>query len=161
MKSPWNFLINFTRRSRRGDAREARPASDDELATNSRDEAPSSVEKDQVVAAPDLDSLRGPEDGGNEQEDDLGMIVAAVATAGEEKSRIPSPSTRKRAARRRVDRGGTAQPDTFELAPAQRGGPHDSARELDHEIRQLRLQLAQKLELQNAQLRKMLERFDR
>jgi len=33
--------------------------------------------------------------------------------------------------------------------------------DLDDEIRQLRSQLAKKLRLQNAQLRKMLERFDR
>jgi hypothetical protein len=31
---------------------------------------------------------------------------------------------------------------------------------LDEEIKQLRIQLAQKLHLQNVQLKKMLERFD-
>ncbi|WP_141105557.1 MULTISPECIES: hypothetical protein [unclassified Rhizobium] len=48
----------------------------------------------------------------------------------------------------------------IEPEPVHAAKPVDEARALDHEILQLRVQLAKKLEMQNSLLRKMLARFE-
>lgn len=58
---------------------------------------------------------------------------------------------RRRANKRRTEINST---------PVQLATPRDHAQELDNEIRRLRLQLEQKLRVQNAQLRQMLARFE-
>ncbi|WP_210199521.1 hypothetical protein [Rhizobium sp. R339] len=52
-------------------------------------------------------------------------------------------------------------PAAIQSAPLAAPVVSNNFQDLDDEIRQLRSQLAKKLQLQNAQLRKMLERFDR
>jgi hypothetical protein len=75
----------------------------------------------------------------------------------------PKPSqtgegaTRKRKSRGKTAAGGEAVPPASPGLPAVSG---DAIR-LDEEIRLLRDQLTRKLQLQNAQLKRMLERFDR
>ncbi len=61
---------------------------------------------------------------------------------------------------------GTRKSTQRKLAPTDVKSPtgdtfHDAVVDLDQEVRQLRSQLADKLRLQNTQLKKMLERFDR
>ncbi|WP_105439309.1 hypothetical protein [Neorhizobium sp. T25_13] len=75
----------------------------------------------------------------------------------------PKPSqagegaTRKRSIRGKKAAGGEAVPPPSPGVPA----VSDDAIRLDEEIRLLRDQLARKLQLQNAQLKRMLERFER
>jgi hypothetical protein len=66
------------------------------------------------------------------------------------------------ATRKRSKRGKTAEPIEA-VPPPSPGVPavSDDAIRLDEEIRLLRDQLARKLQLQNAQLKRMLERFER
>ncbi|TCU07561.1 hypothetical protein [Rhizobium sullae] len=66
-------------------------------------------------------------------------------------------ATRKRSTRGQKAAGGEAVPPPSPAVPA----VSDDAIRLDEEIRLLRDQLARKLQLQNAQLRRMLERFER
>jgi hypothetical protein len=53
-----------------------------------------------------------------------------------------------------------ANKDQSAQSPSSRETFFDEVAGLDEEIKQLRIQLAQKLHLQNVQLKKMLERFD-
>ena len=66
-------------------------------------------------------------------------------------------ATRKRSTRGKKAAGGEAVPSPAPTVPA----VSDDAIRLDEEIRLLRDQLARKLQLQNAQLKRMLERFER
>jgi hypothetical protein len=83
--------------------------------------------------------------------------------AGTAARNAPKPAqTDERAARKRRTRGKTAPAAEAVLSPS----PAipivtDNAISLDEEIRLLRGQLARKLQLQNAQLKRMLERFER
>ncbi len=63
----------------------------------------------------------------------------------------------------RKQRGRARKPKPVKTAPVppDQSSPLDDPLSLDHEIRVLRGQLAEKLRLQNAQLRKMLWRFER
>ncbi|MBY5825829.1 hypothetical protein [Rhizobium leguminosarum] len=75
----------------------------------------------------------------------------------------PKPSqTGEGAARKRGTRGNKAARDEA-VTPSSPGAPtvSDAAISLDEEIRVLRDQLARKLQLQNAQLKRMLKRFER
>ncbi|QKK20377.1 hypothetical protein [Rhizobium indicum] len=79
--------------------------------------------------------------------------------------RTPPSGRQGRAKKTRTDRGS----ESTDVANSDQGAQSSSSREsffdevasVDEEIRQLRGQLAQKLHLQNVQLEKMLERFDR
>ncbi|CAN7660197.1 hypothetical protein [Neorhizobium tomejilense] len=66
-------------------------------------------------------------------------------------------ATRKRSIRGKKAAGGEAVPSPAPTVPT----VSDDAIRLDEEIRLLRDQLARKLQLQNAQLKRMLERFER
>ena len=93
--------------------------------------------------------------------------VTGLAPANEtvEPTSIPPERPSKVARKVRVNRT-AKRPATADKEPAPRSPPvvsanplFDEATSLDDDIKQLRDQLAQKLRLQNAQLRKMLERF--
>lgn len=74
----------------------------------------------------------------------------------------PKPLATEGATRKRIRRGKKTEP--IEVIPQpSRGVPtvSDDAISLDGEIRLLRDQLARKLHLQNAQLKRLLERFER
>jgi hypothetical protein len=72
-------------------------------------------------------------------------------------SQTDKRSTRKRSRRGRKEKIIEVVPPTSPGAPA----VSDDAVSLDKEIRRLRVQLTSKLQLQNAQLKRMLERFER
>ncbi|EUB98553.1 hypothetical protein PMI07_004834 [Rhizobium sp. CF080] len=94
----------------------------------------------------------------------------ADASVPETRTSIKSPRTPRtkrpgRAKRTRTDLVSqstvAADSDQSAQSPSARESFFDDVASLDEEIRQLRSQLAQKLHLQNAQLSKMLSRFDR
>jgi hypothetical protein len=80
---------------------------------------------------------------------------------------IPSPNSADLQVRAetqpRKQLGRARKPKPVETAPVppDQSSPSDDPLSLDDEIRVLRGQLAEKLRLQNAQLRKMFERFER
>ncbi|KAB1083676.1 hypothetical protein F4V91_29860 [Neorhizobium galegae] len=75
----------------------------------------------------------------------------------------PKPSQAGEAATRKRSTRGQKAAKGEAVAPSSPGAPavSDDAIRLDEEIRLLRDQLARKLQLQNAQLKRMLERFER
>jgi hypothetical protein len=77
--------------------------------------------------------------------------------------RLDRPKRSESDRNRVVDRGAVAIRDLndVEAPAASKIAPLEERVSLDDEIKQLRNQLARKLHLQNNQLRKMLERFDR
>ncbi len=103
--------------------------------------------------------------------DERGQPVADVpalvpaSTAGEPSS-MPQGKPSRLAGKGRVNRIAQSPMatgvETAQQSPSASGNPFfDEAASLDEDIKQLREQLAQKLRLQNAQLREMLKRFER
>ena len=94
------------------------------------------------------------------------LPASAPASKPGEPPSIP-PGKHSRAARKgRVDRIAQspviADAEPVRQSPSATGNPFfDEAASLDEDIKQLKNQLAQKLRLQNAQLREMLKRFER
>ncbi|MBP2236136.1 hypothetical protein J2Z31_002650 [Sinorhizobium kostiense] len=79
----------------------------------------------------------------------------------ERKPRIERRERSKRARAQVVARSAVATNEAQGVQPSSSGDPFfNEAAILDEEIKELRLRLAQKLYLQNVQLKKMLERFD-
>ena len=106
--------------------------------------------------------------------DDMPANVVADVVAGDlapsdlpDIAAIPSPNSADLQVRGetkpRKQMGRARKPKPVETAPVppDQSSPSDDPLSLDDEIRVLRGQLAEKLRLQNAQLRKMFERFER
>ena len=159
MKSPWKFLVGLTRRTEK----------DDWPGVPSSSENPQSLDHEKPLALASVIDKAPPshvEDGGvpvsapfdePEHIDDLETLAAIAVASAEGKEKFPATKKQRKRShngaggRRRRQRPTTAEPlNQF-----------DDARTLDDEIAQLRLELRRKLELQNAQLRQMLERFVR
>lgn len=179
MKPPWKFLADLVSRRKPADIAEPSPPPDRKL-----------IEiKARPAKLPQLTSQ--PDDFGRSGADSEVLAKATTAAAvesgveqdepaeaaGEGTSSVFQPpatvdvSKSRKAGRPRQARGDRAKP-VQPHAPAANEVRHvetavsedpflDEATSLDSEIRQLRDQLAQKLRLQNDQLKKMLERFER
>jgi hypothetical protein len=132
------------------------------------DEKPVAYEQSEVVSAvPDHSEETASAVDGTADIEGAGRVEAAdPALSGNANSAVhdaPKPTqtgegaTRKRRTRGKTAAGGEAVPPPSPGVPA----VSDDAIRLDDEIRLLRDQLARKLQLQNAQLKRMLERFER
>ena len=187
MASPWKFLSRLVprrRESKQDDAEVAggkpdvlalpEPAetvAEQSLAASSARadaEQPSSAVSDPVLVEPP--TIGGAVGGA----DDMPANVVADVVAGDlapsdlpDTAVIPSPDAvdlqvrGENKPRKQMGRGRKPElVDTTQVPPA-RSIPSDDTLSLDDEIRLLTGQLAEKLRLQNAQLRKMLERFER
>ena len=134
-------------------------------------EAPATDASEVDASVPALPTADGKEHSAEaiDKREQVATGVTGLAPANEpaEPSSIPPERPSKVARKVRVNR--TAKhPAAADKEPAPRSPPvvsanplFDEAANLDDDIKQLRDQLAQKLRLQNAQLRKMLERFER
>lgn len=93
---------------------------------------------------------------GSASSDDPQSVVTAAHDAGERQAGVESAARRQRS---RAKKAGEA----VVVAPVSSGAhsASDDTMSLDKEIRVLKGQLAIKLQMQNAQLKKMLERFER
>ncbi|TCL65721.1 hypothetical protein [Rhizobium sp. BK251] len=120
----------------RSDAVPAQP----EQSGETRDEALDSVESDRARIAPAADPVLP----------NVGVTAAKVDKTS--KAAVPKPRTRAKTVE-------TAEVIS-QVSPTVPSDA-DEMTNLDHEINALRTQLANKLRLQNAQLKKMLERFER
>ena len=186
MASPWKFLSRLMprRREPKQDAEvadvtpnvlalsgPAETVAEESLATSSAlgdaELSPS------AVSDPDLAEPTPLESAVSRADDGAGTVVADVVVGDLPPSNLPdtvviqSPDAASLQLRieskPRKRMGGARKPKLAEKTqvPSDRTIPSDDTLSLDDEIRLLTGQLAEKLRLQNAQLRKMLERFER
>lgn len=177
MKSPWKILAQFIPQRRSAEA-SASSIGHDPDTERSQGEAPQSSDLP-------LDATEAPR--GNEHEESrLAELKTWTAPAhheairstpksaasrvesgpGKKSQRTPATTKPKPAKTTRATRADTIAPsaaaarDKADLASSSRDAFFEEAAGLDEDIKQLRIQLARKLHLQNDQLKKMLERFD-
>lgn len=160
MKSPWKFLVGLMRRHDKHDAPDVISATSEEASSDS-DMIAQTAELEAVppstnleLSAPAGASQEGPEH--IEDLPTLAAIAAAAAVGKEDQLVVATSEEAEKGPRRRANKRRTEINST----PVQLVTPRDHAQELDNEIRRLRLQLEQKLRVQNAQLRQMLARFE-
>lgn len=96
----------------------------------------------------------------DEHVDDLAMLAAIAATAAGKKEKNPVSTIGRERARKRRSQAATSESRDIGPRTVASAKPLYEARSLDDEILRLRVQLAEKLKVQNSQLRKMLARFD-
>lgn len=188
MKSPWKFLSQLTSRKRPSDApdllighdgdrkpaeHEALPlAAPGETAGRGREDglqadlATSTADSGPEGEAAGTASLpSGVEERQLDVVDDTPVANAPEPSSGERKPVLKSAKPKRNEAPRGPKADAADAIATNEDQPAESASSDkpafDGAADLDMEIKQLRRQLAQKLQSQNAQLREMLTRFDR
>ncbi|KRB62158.1 hypothetical protein ASE04_20005 [Rhizobium sp. Root708] len=158
-RSPWKFLVGLTKR--RG-KEEAEPAANtpatlspieaqEETAANDRQGALAADIKSDADAAAEEPKLRS---------DEVVPSPASAPQAGISKPQI-SARSRKTAVPGRQAKPVELPASRTEVQPSSRADISTEIHELDDEIKHLRRQLAERLQSQNAQLKKMLERFER
>lgn len=178
MKTPWRFLADLTSRRRPAKVQENSTGHDAEPTESEANPAPA-VASDAAEApgATGRDTLDRPaaskeveavHDAGEAQTPDLDDTnpspVETDAPATTAKPQRKPPAKRQGSAKRTaadVAAKNTAAQERSAQASPSRDPFFDEVASLDEDIRKLRSELAQKLHRQNAQLKKMLERFDR
>ena len=163
MKSPWKFLAQLTSRRRPAEPRESAIERDADTEAGE-----SQAPQTSVLPLNPTEASRG-------SEHDESRSVEPLATAPSNETErdvdaapaISAPARTKKPGRAKRSRTDTVvqspavtNRDQNAQSPSSREAFFDEVTGLDEEIKQLRLQLAQKLHLQNVQLKKMLERFD-
>ena len=186
MASPWKLLSRLVPRRREpkqdaevADAKpnvlalsgQAETSADGSLNTpNARADAkqPSSAVSDPVLVEPPTIGGAVGEAGGTPVDVVADVVAGDIAPSDHpDIAVIPSPNSADLQVRGetkpRKQMGRARKPKPIETAPVppDQSSPSDDPLSLDDEIRVLRGQLAEKLRLQNAQLRKMLWRFER
>jgi len=159
MKSPWKFLVGLTRRHDKHDAPDVVSGSSEQASSDSDviapppelEAAPPSTNIELSVPASALEEEP-------EHIEDLSTLAAIAAAAAVGKGEEPLVAT-SRPAKRPRPRANNKQLEINSTA-VQLATPSHLAQELDSEIHRLRLQLAQKLRVQNTQLKQMLARFE-
>jgi hypothetical protein len=181
MKSPWKLLVQLTSRRRQEESREnssdsesnlekieSEPEFNESPVANSSATNSSKVDLDAARTAPSPAVVHENPSPVRDEILHSGAEANAIvpkARAGKKSARAPRanrPALQdKRRAQLVVPHPVATQLDQS-VRPSSPGDTFFAKTEsLDDEIKQLRVQLAQKLSLQNAHLRKMLERFDR
>lgn len=188
MKSPWKFLAQLTLRRRSAETPESSLAIDAEAresgarqtsALSSNSTAVSGDHEEHPTVVPtttlnetdgdlDLPQALSPVDGVEVHTPALHEVSGSGADAhvlepeNQQSKKSPRAPRTKRAKRTRTDMvsDSTAVAIGDQSAQSSSFRFFDEVARLDEEIMQLRSQLAQKLHLQNAQLTKMLERFN-
>ena len=161
MKSPWKFLAQLTSRRRPAETGEGSIGHD----------ADPEAGESQAQQTPALPLNPTEASGGSGHDENRSVEPLATTTSneaeGDDAPVVSAPARPKRRGRAkgiRIDKvalsPATANKDRDAQSSPSREAFFDEVAGLDEEIRQLRIQLAQKLHLQNVQLKKMLERFD-
>jgi hypothetical protein len=167
MKAPWKYLVQLVSLGRTVKASENAP----EVET----EDPAGEVADPIVEgsneeASSLDALDI--DAAADQED--GTVVTIVdRSPADAQGMLPEPAgppqpppTKRRRRSRKTSAGDVAVAEVVEYGDRSSGAPQppmtfvDEMTALDEDVRQLRRRLAEKLRLQNTQLKKMLGRYD-
>jgi hypothetical protein len=162
MKSPWKFLIGITRRNPTQDKADADLPSGDEAEASSEPNVAPPIEQkvEPTNKASDLTGFRGSDDDGSLDVDHLPTLAAIAAVAADNKATRTAATTGRARSGKRRSLSVKRESKNIAPEPAHQLQPQDETRALDDEIRHLRVQLATKLQLQNSQLRKRLERFE-
>ena len=170
MKAPWKYLVQLASLGRTVKAPEntseieAEDAADkvaDPIVEASNEEASS-------LDAPNIDTEVAAVDEGD------GTLATIVdRSPADPQVMLPEPagppqppSTKRRRRRRKTSAGNVAVAEVVEYGDRSSGAPQppmtfvDEMTALDEDIRQLRRRLAEKLRLQNTQLKQMLGRYD-
>ncbi len=158
MKSPWKFLVGLTKRTVK-DASGFPASSEEPKPLHSQDLVALSSDVDAAPISSVGEAGIPPRFPADEPEhvDDLATLAAIAAASAKVKEE--SPATKSQRTRvRNVSGELLTHEKSITLRPSNQ---LDDARALDDEISQLRVKLQQKLELQNAQLKQMLKRFER
>ncbi|KQV12197.1 hypothetical protein ASC97_13605 [Rhizobium sp. Root1203] len=181
MKSPWKLLVQLTSRRRQEESRDNPSASESSLEKiesepefNESPVANSSATNSSTV---ELDGTRTALSPAFVHENPSPVRDEILHSGAEPNAIVPKAGAGKRSANApRANRPALPDKRRAQLVvphpvatqldqSVQPSSPEDTffakSESLDDEIKQLRGQLAQKLSLQNAHLRKMLERFDR
>ncbi|MDM9620464.1 hypothetical protein [Rhizobium sp. S96] len=162
MKSPWKFLSGLARRHDKQDAPDVDVASSDSDKSSPVEQAIGPIEPEDAAVLKETDQGGADSTTREEPRRDEVLVAPVSATKPEEVEAVEKHASKERAAIR--TRGNKAvrhrRAESTKVAPPPVATPSESAHELDDEINELRTQLAKKLELQNAQLRRMLARFE-
>jgi hypothetical protein len=163
MKSPWKFLVGLTGRHDEKGPLEPPAALREAAGSNlSEPETPSLVP---VVDAPaaEIDRITSVEleADGFQQVDDMTAMAAIASSVASSKPEKHTEIPRKKRSRRAREQAQVAPRRNMQTSPDTPRRALSNEQVLDDDIRQLRIQLTEKLKLQNDQLRRMLERFDR
>ncbi len=178
MASPWKFLTRLvsTRREQKRDNGQIDNVKPEVLAVAGANEAPTGEsladqpagdERPRRDQSNPVSTKHVPsEEAGSKVDDTVDSESAKIVETGDpalsnDADLAKLEPTAKAASRKQRNRGKKAE--TIVVVPQVAQVVHttpDGAMSLDHEIRVLRRQLATKLQLQNAQLKKMLERFE-
>ena len=163
MKSPWKFLARFTSRRRSVETRES----------STEHDADTEADESQAPQTSVLPLNTTEASGGSEHDESRSVEPVATATSNETErdveaaravSASPRPKRPERAKRTRTDMvaqsPAIAHRDQNAQASSSRETFFEEVAVLDEDIKQLRIQLAQKLHLQNDQLKRMLARFE-
>lgn len=178
MKTPWRFLADLTSRRRPAKAQENSTGHDAEAPESEAKPAPavasdaaeaSDADRDTLADRPaastEAEAVRDAAEAQTPDLDDTNPSpVETDAPATTAKPQRKPPAKRQGSAKRAaadVVAKNTAAQERSAQAPSSRDPFFDEVASLDEDIRKLRSELAQKLHRQNAQLKKMLERFDR
>ncbi|WP_113401151.1 hypothetical protein [Rhizobium sp. SYY.PMSO] len=143
-RSPWNFLARLVGRDRKaqsGPTAEDEASSEPEVAEAESEE----VQPTTIVAEPGIASAETP------------ATSSGTRAKDDSRPKLPRKPARIRVARKKQTTATGLSPKAS-LLPAD---AHDEFLMLDKEIQELRRQLKAKLQSQNAQLRRMLDRFTR
>jgi hypothetical protein len=173
MKSPWKFLLDLTSRGRAVEPRESisEPVSESSDATLAGTDPPAVTQTTDAVtnaAAPEPSEVEN-----NVRADRTNAVhfetashsTNLVAEQAPEQADRPTRKSLGRQTRDKRSSASVAVDPRVEYGSPSMHAPkrpisiEDDVSALDKDIRMLRRQLAEKLELQNAQLKKMLERF--
>ncbi|WDZ81596.1 hypothetical protein PWG15_35245 (plasmid) [Ensifer adhaerens] len=170
MKAPWKYLVQLASRGRTVKAPESRPEIEtEELADDVADPiAEASNEEASSLDAPNIDTEVAAV---NEGDGTLTIAVDRLTADAQEMLPEPAgpprpPPTERRKRIRKTSVGDVVVSNVVEYGEGTSGVPQppmtfvDEMTALDEDVRQLRRRLAEKLQLQNAQLKRMLRRYD-
>ncbi|MFK0276228.1 hypothetical protein ACIQUG_21310 [Ensifer sp. NPDC090286] len=170
MKSPWKFLLDLASRGRTAQPSEPAPGIDTEHPAASSTAIDTAAAPASAVQAKQIDTANGPggevfpaiETASDDRRPDTAMNeVSAVEPV--KPTRRKSFARQARGKKSSVDNVAASTKVEYEATKSDVPVPPvtfaDEVSALDEDIKQLRRQLADKLSLQNAQLKKMLERF--
>jgi hypothetical protein len=163
MKSPWKFLVGLTGRHNRNDLLESPAVLPDDASSNvPGHETPSTVpEFGSPAAGVESNAPIEPDGNASPRVDDVVAVADIASRVARVKPEKNTKALRKKPAGRVQKPAHLAPREHTQTPPVLSHSTLSNDQMLDDEIRQLRVQLAEKLTVQNAQLRRMLERFDR
>jgi hypothetical protein len=170
MKAPWKYLVQLASRGRMVKAPENPPEieTEDPIGEVADPIVEASNEEASSLDAPNIDS-----EVAAVNEGDRTLATVVDRSTADAQVMLPEPAgpprpppTKRRTRSRKTSTGDVAVAEVVEYGDGTSGVPQtpmtfgDEMTALDEDVRQLRRRLAEKLRLQNTQLKRMLGRYD-